>query len=75
MTVRNVSLALLLSLILTSVVTVIYIFYPLISVMIANREGSGIGAAGGDLSILLFIIPPISFIVIFAFLQRRSKKG
>jgi len=75
MTGRNVLLALLLSLILTFVVAVIYIFYLLIIVMISNREGSGIGAAGGSLSILLFIIEPVLFIVIFAVLQWRCKKS
>ncbi len=75
MTGRNVLLALLLSLILTFVVAVIYIFYPLIIGMISNREGSGIGAVGGGSSILLFIIEPALFIVIFAVLQWRSKKS
>ncbi len=74
MTGRNVLLALLLLLIFTFVVAVIYIFYPLVIVMISNREGSGIGAVGGGLSIL-FIIEPALFIVIFAVLQWRSKKG
>jgi hypothetical protein len=75
MTGRNVLLALLLSLILTFAIAVIYIFDPLIIVMITNREGSGIGATGGSLSIFLFIIEPALFIVIFAFLQRRSKRS
>ncbi len=74
MTGRNVLSALLLSLILTFVVAVIYIFCPLIIVMIGNREGSGIGGIGGGLSIL-FIIEPALFIVIFAILQWRSKEG
>lgn len=72
---RNILLALLLSLILTFAIAVIYIFYPLIFDMIINRKGSGIGAAGGDLSVFLFIIEPILFIVIFAFLQRKTKKN
>ena len=75
MIVRNVLLALLLSLILTFVVAVIYIFYPLIIVMISNRQGAGIGAASGGLSIFLFIIEPVLFIVIFAILQWRSTKS
>ncbi len=75
MTSRNVLLALLLSLILTFVVAVIYIFYPLLIVMIGNREGSGIGAVGGSLSVFLFIIEPVLFIIIFAILQWRSRKS
>ena len=75
MTGKNVLLALLLSVILTFVVAVTYIFYPLLIVMIDNREGIGIGAVGGGLSIFLFIIEPVLFIVIFAILQWRSRKS
>jgi hypothetical protein len=75
MTFRNVFLSLLISLFLTFVVTGIYIIYPLLSLMVINREGNGIGAVVDDLIILLFIIPPASFIVIFSVLQWRSKKS
>ena len=76
MTGRNILLSLLLSMILTFIVSVVYILYPLIDAMIINRESAGIGSvSGGSLSILLFIIQPISFLVIFTILQWRSKKS
>ncbi len=75
MTFLNVLLALLISLFLTVVVTSIYIIYPLVSVMIINREGNGIGAVVDNLIILLFIIPPASFIFIITILQRRKGRN
>ena len=73
MTGRNILLAFLLSLILTFSALAVYIFYPLIPAIFSNRE-SGIRSAGGNLSILL-IIEPVLFIVIFAMLQRKSRKS
>jgi hypothetical protein len=73
MTGKNILLALLVSFVLTFSLANIYIFYPLIILMLTDREGAGIGATGGSLSVF-FIIAPLLFIVIFAILQRRSKK-
>ena len=74
MTGKNILLALLFSLIFTFVIAAIYIFYPLISVMIINQQGSGIGAATGNLT-SIFIIELVLFILIFIFLQWKSKKS
>ena len=72
---KNILLALLLSFVLTFGLAIIYIFYPFVIMMLSNREGAGIGATGGGLSVFLFIIAPALFIVIFALLRRRSKKS
>ncbi len=73
---RNILVALLLSLILSFIVVIIYAFYPLISVMLSNQEGSGIGAIS-SVQIMkgLLIVEPLLFIVIFALLQWRSRKS
>ncbi len=73
---RNILLALLLSLILSFIVVIIYAFYPLISVILSNQEGNGIGAISSvQLMNGLLIVEPIMFIVIFALLQWRSRKS
>lgn len=73
---RNVLLALLLSLLLTFVVTVVYIFYPLIIVIITDREGAGIGSASGGLNVfLLFAVEFVLFVIIFSALQWMGKRG
>lgn len=74
MQVRNVLLALLLSLVFTFIATVVYIFHPLIIMFFINREGSDLGSASGALNFLL-IIEPLLFVTFFAVLQWRSKKG
>ncbi len=73
-TVGNALLALFLSIILSFIVTGIYIYYPLISVMLNAREGAGIGSTNNGFG-LLFIIEPLLFIIIFALLQWKSKKS
>ena len=82
MTTRNILLALLLSFTLTFVVLIVFMVYPLISVMLSEAsirsETGGIGAvAGGVSSFFLFallIAEPILFLIIFALLQRRGAK-
>ena len=79
---RNILLALLLSLILSFAVVIIYAFYPLVFVILSsilsNQEGRGIGAVGGDWSMqflkVLLIVEPILFIFIFALLKRKNRK-
>ena len=73
MTGKNVLLALILSLILSFIGTVIYILSPLIMVIIRNDQGAGVGAASGGLQ-TFFISEAILFIIIFALLQWRSNK-
>ncbi len=54
MVVKNILLALVLSLFLTFFIAIIYAFYPLVFVvlssMLSNQEGCGIGAVGGNWS-------------------------
>ena len=73
MTSRNVLLALVISLVLSFIGTVIYILYPLTIAILKSNEGAGIGATGGGLK-TFFIIEPILFIIIFVLLQWKSKK-
>ncbi len=79
---RNIISALLLSLVLTFLLAVIYVFYPLISLMVSglfsNRAGAGSGGigavAGGFGESLLWaalVFEPVVFLIIFALLQRR----
>ena len=78
-TVRNVLMAGVLSLTLTLVFAVLYVFYPLISVLLSawwNSSGSGgIGSATGFVSgsffKILFPIALILFLIIFGLLQRK----
>jgi len=82
MVVKNILLALVLSLFLTFFIAIIYAFYPLVFVILSsilsNQEGSGIGAVGGDWSMqflkVLLIVEPILFIFIFALLKRKNRK-
>ncbi len=68
MTGKNILLALLLSLFITLIIGIIWVFYPLLTVIISNQEGSGIGGAGGSLSFSLVAIEVVLFIIIFAVL-------
>jgi hypothetical protein len=88
LTVRNILLALLLSLLLTLAFFVLYTFYPLISLVLSSvlrgivsrsPESNGIAAVAGGVSEsflkTLVLIVPILFLIIFALLQKRSLKG
>lgn len=83
MVVKNILLALTLSLFLTFFIAIIYAFYPLVFVvlssMLSNQEGSGIGAVGGNWSMqflkVLLIVEPILFIFILALLKWRNRKS
>jgi len=78
-TVRNVLIAGVLSLTLTLVFAVLYVFYPLISVLLSawwNSSGAmGTGSASGFVSgsffKILFPIALILFLIIFGLLQRK----
>lgn len=80
-TVRNIFVALLLSLTLTFVVAFLYIFYPAIlavsSELLNRREGIGSFAFGASISkyslFVLLLLEPIFFLVIFALLQRPGR--
>ncbi len=74
MTGKNILLALLFSLILTFFTAAVYIFYPLVIVMMSNQQGSGIGAATGSWT-GIFLIEFVLFVLIFIFLQWKSKKS
>jgi hypothetical protein len=85
MTVRNVFLSLILSLVLTFVVTVLYVFYPVIS-LIAGSFFQSISSsephtdsiavvAGGSGSLWISVVIALaSFLIIFTLLQRRSRR-
>ena len=85
---RNLLLALALSLSLTLVFATFYTFYPVISLILSalwNRiassqpESSGIAAVAGGVSesflMVLAIVAPILFFIIFALLQKRTVKN
>ena len=77
---RNILLALLLSFTLTFVVLIVFMFYPLIPVLLSEAssgsETGGIGAVAGGVSssflFALLIVEPVLFLIIFALLQRRG---
>ena len=87
MTVRNLLLSLILSLALTCGFTVLYIFYPVLSLVIrglfrslfssdAHTDGIAVVAGGvsGTLLWMAVLLALAFFLVIFAFLQRRSSR-
>ena len=80
MTVRNVFLSLILSLALTFVVTVLYVFYPIISLTFGSFSSSEphtdtiAVVAGGSGSLWISIVIALaSFLIILTLLQRRSR--
>ena len=86
-TVKNILLALLLSLSLTLVVAACYTFYPVILLILSslwNRiasqpESNGIAAVAGGVSEsflkVLVVVAPILFFIIFGLLQKRTVKS
>ena len=82
-TIPNIFVAVFLSLPLTILCTLLYIFYPLIlaavSELFTSRD-NGVGGiavvVGGTSEFLLFVlllVEPLLFLLIFALLQRRIK--
>lgn len=87
MTVRNLFLSLVLSLVLTFVITVLYVFYPALSLIVGgmfrrvsspNTHSDGIVAVAGGVSgsflIIVVVMASALFLLIFTFLQRRSRR-
>ena len=86
MTVRNVFLSLILSLALTFVVTVLYVFYPIISLVAGGFFKSifssephtdtivAVAGGGGGSLWIAVAIALASFLIIFTLLQRRSRR-
>ena len=85
MTVRNVFLSLILSLALTFVVTALYVFYPIISLIAGSSFRSIFSSephtdsiavvAGGSGSLWLTVAIALAlFLIILALLQRRSRR-
>ena len=84
MTVRNVFLSLILSLVLTFVAIVLYVFYPLLALFLKGFFSSephtdGIAAVAGGVSDsafwLVLLFASALFLVIFTLLQRRSSRN
>jgi hypothetical protein len=82
MTGRNVLVAALVSLTLTLVFAVLYVFYPLILALLSallNSSGPGVIAVGfgvsGSFFKMLFPIALILFLIIFSLLQRKRVKS
>jgi hypothetical protein len=80
MKVRNVLLALLLSLTFTFVLVVVYAFYPLISMVLrailSDRESGGIAIVVGGVKTkllwALLVVEPLLFLLAYSLLQRRD---
>ena len=85
--IRNLVLSFVLSVVLTLVGIVLYVFYPILrlvfgrlvsSVFLSNAESSGIAAVGGGVSATVFpvalLTAAVLFLLIFILLQRRSRK-
>ncbi|HEU4508396.1 MAG TPA: hypothetical protein VFR78_09185 [Pyrinomonadaceae bacterium] len=81
--IRNLSLALIVSLALTFIGTVLYIFYPVLKLILgqlfgaaSNADSSGMAAVTGGVSATVLpvalLAAVILFFIIFTLLQRRS---
>jgi hypothetical protein len=84
MKVRNIVIALLLSMTLTFGLAFIYVFYPIISLVLrsmfrnpGNAETSGVVVVAGGVSdsflIVSVVLGVFLFLMIFAWLQRRRE--
>ena len=85
--IRNLFLSLILSVTLTFIGTVLYVFYPILklilgqffgSVFSSNAETAGIATVAGGVGATVFpvalLTAVILFLVILTLLQRRSRK-
>ncbi|HEX7721740.1 MAG TPA: hypothetical protein VF397_06250 [Pyrinomonadaceae bacterium] len=77
MTILKLLLALLLSLIATFVISTVYVFFPLIVVLLKHLWGtsdsSGVFAVSGGIQSRAFLlIEPIAFVIIFLLLNRKQ---
>ena len=88
LTMRNFFLSVVLSLALSFVLSVLYVFYPVLWAIIGgifrsafsrSAQREGIAAVGGGMSESFFgivvVTASILFLVIFTLLQRRSGRG
>lgn len=83
MRVGNIILASVLSLILTVLCVILYLFYPLIRALLrsaTSEAGSGgIGAVSGGVSVVLLaaflIVEPLLFLLTLVFLNRRHRSA
>jgi uncharacterized membrane protein len=86
--IRNLSLSLILSVILTFIGAVLYVFSPILKLIFGNfltrifttnAETSGIAVVAGGVSASIFpvalLTAVILFLIIFTLLQRRSRAG
>lgn len=86
MTVRNIFLSLVMSLALTFVAVVVYVFYPILSLVIggflrstfsSEPHTDGIAAVAGGVSDSMLMVTLLlalgSFLIIFTLLQSRSR--
>ena len=84
---KNLLLAFVLSLLLTLALAFLYTFYPILLALLGliwqgitskGPQTGGIGAVAGGVSksflITLVIVVAVSFLIIFAVLQKRSRK-
>jgi hypothetical protein len=82
---KNIFLALLLSLPVTLVLTIFYVFYPVISAILgilwrqtfsSSAESNGVFAVAGGVSssflTVFLVVASILFLIIFLLLQKRS---
>lgn len=88
LTVRNIFLSVVLSLALSFVLSVLYVFYPVLWAIVGgifrsafsrSPQSEGIAAVGAGMSESFFgivvVTASILFLVIFTLLQRRSGRG
>ena len=85
--IRNLSLSLILSVALTFIGAVLYVFSPILKLILGpflrtvfpTAESSGIAAVAGGVSATVFSVALVTavilFLVIFTLLQRRSRAG
>ena len=85
--IRNLSLSLILSVAITFIGIVLYIFHPILKLMLgqffnsgssSNAQSAGITTVAGGVSATVFpialVIAVVLFFVIFHLLQRRTQK-
>lgn len=87
MTSRNLISAIFISLHLSVILVLLYVFFPLLfllfrailgSVFFHDAETNGIAAVAGGVSewvVKILIVTPILFALVFMLLQKRSRRG